>query len=74
MRFNQLPMIYNVDKIRLYRNNRLIAEKWVGGHSILWYFQEDEYTKMYLTYLIDNMSIVIEGALSEIIVLEIILK
>lgn len=50
MKFKNLPKITNVDRIRVYHNCKLVAEKWISGdcHSILWYFQEEPQLKAFL--------------------------
>ena len=73
-KLNQVPLIYNIDKIRVYKGNALVAELWIGQHSSQWYFENDERTKPLLENYINEMSICIEGCLSEIVVLEIFLK
>ena len=73
-KLNQVPFIYNLDKIRLYKDNRLVAEFWIGQYSPQWYFENDERIKPLLENYIEELSILIEGGLSEITVLEIFLK
>ena len=73
-KLNQVPLIYNLDKIRVYKGNAPVAEFWVGQYSPQWYFENDERTKSLLENYINEMSICIEGCLSEITVLEIYLK
>ena len=73
-KLNQVPLIYNLDKVRLYKDYLLIAEFWVGQYSPQWYFENDERTKPLLENYIEAMSICIEGCLSDIAVLEIYLK
>ena len=74
MKLKNLPMIYNVDKLRIYHKNRMVAEIYAGSHSLVWYLQEDERTKNLLTRTVDEMTIVCEGALGLMVVLEIFLK
>ena len=73
-KLNQIPLIYNLDKIRLYKGNTFVAEFWVGQYSPQWYFENDERTKPLLENYIEAMSICIEGCLSDVAVLEIYLK
>ena len=68
-----LPPITGIDKIKVYHNNKLLAEQWAGGASLTWYFKECETLKPYNEQTIQEMSICIEGCLSEIVVCEIIL-
>lgn len=74
MKLKDLPMIYNLDKIRLWDSNKLIAEINVGSHAPTFYLQEDERTKNLLTRKIEEMAIVCEGCLGLVVALEIYLK
>lgn len=71
MKLKDLPMIYNLDKMRLWDGNKLIAEIYVGAHAPTFYLQEDERTKNLLTRKIDAMAILHEDCFG---VLEIYLK
>lgn len=71
MKLKDLPMIYNLDKMRLWDGNKLIAEIYVGVHAPTFYLQEDERTKNLLTRKIDAMAILHEDCFG---VLEIYLK
>ena len=73
-KLNQLPHIYNIDKLRIYDVNKFIAEINVGGHHLLWYLENDERTKGLLERKIDEMTIACEGCLGTTIILEIFLK
>lgn len=68
-----LPPITGIDKIKVYQNGELLAEQWVGEASLTWYFKECETLKPYNEQTIQEISISIEGCLSEIVVCEIIL-
>ena len=68
-----LQTIPGIDKVKVYHNNKLLAEQWVGGASLTWYFKECETLKPYNEQTIQEISISIEGCLSEIVVCEIIL-
>ena len=68
-----LPPITGIDKIKVYHNGKLLAEQWAGGASLTWYFKECETLKPFADKTIQEMSICIEGCLSEIVVCEIIL-
>ena len=71
VKLRDLPLIYNVDKLRLYKDNRLIGETWVG--SSLRMYIEEKFPHC-LDYIIDSMSICSEGALFQCQVLEIYFK
>lgn len=71
MTIKQLPMIYNVDKIRVYVKNGLVAELWVGQMGISWYYENDDRLKPFLDRKVEELSISIDGCLSETVVLEI---
>ena len=70
----QLPLIYNVDKLRIYDNHLLKVEQWLGAQSIGWYARECEPIKEYANRKIEDMAISVEGCLSEVIVIEIFFK
>lgn len=74
MKLKDLPMIYNLDKMRLWDGNNLIAEFYVGAHAPTFYLQEDERTKNLLNRKIAEMSILCEGCLGLEVALEIYLK
>jgi hypothetical protein len=74
MKLKDLPMIYNLDKMRIWDGNKLLAELNVGSHAPTFYLQEDERTRDLLIRKIDEMSIVCEGVLGLVVVLEIYLK
>ena len=74
MKLGSIPHIYNIDKIKVYRYNKLLQEVWVGHHALGWHIKEDEVLREYTGNVVEEMSIIIEGCLSEIIVLEIFLK
>lgn len=74
MRLSQLPLIYNIDQVRIYQNNKKICEQWIGAHPLYWYLIEDTNFNHLLDCKIESMGIVIEGCLSKIVVCEIYLK
>ncbi len=75
MTLAQLPLIYNLDKFRIYANHTLKAEQWLGAQSIGWYIKECEHLKKFANCKIKDMAISIEEYLStNIAVLEIYLK
>lgn len=74
MKIKNLPKITNVDRIRVYRNNELIAEQWIGGCSLLWYFQEVPQLKAFLECEIEEMEMNISGCMDDCITCEITLK
>lgn len=71
MKLKDLPMIYNLDKMRLWDGNKLIAEIYVGSHAPTFYLQEDERTRHLLNRKIDAMAVLCKDYLG---VLEIYLK
>ena len=73
-KLNQLPHIYNIDKIRIWADNKLFAEMNVGAHHLVWYLENDERTKGLLERKIEEMTIALEGCLGTVVVLEIFLK
>ena len=48
MKVKNIPLIYNVDKIRLYVDNLFVADTWCGGHGLVWYIENHEKMKEYL--------------------------
>jgi hypothetical protein len=73
MKLNQIPLIYNIDKVYIYDNGEKVAEQWIGGHGLRWYFQEVETLKPYADRKADSMAINLEGDLIKTVVLEIYL-
>lgn len=73
-KLNQLPHIYNIDKMRIYDTCGLAAEINVGGHHLLWYLENDIRAYLLLERTIDEMTICLEGCLGTVVVLEIFLK
>lgn len=71
IKLRDLPLIYNVDKIRLYKDYHLIGETWIG--SSLKLYIEEKFPHC-LDYTIVSMSVCIEGSLNDVQVLEIDLK
>ena len=75
MKIKNLPNITNIDSIRVYRNRKLVAEKWIGGcYSILWYFQEEPQFKVFLECEIEQMIMDIVADRDEYIACNIYLK
>lgn len=74
MKLKDLPMIYNLDEMRLWDGNNLIAEIYVGSHAPTFYLQEDERTKNLLNRKIAEMSITYEYHPELLVILEIFLK
>lgn len=73
-KLSQLPHIYNIDKLRIWADNKLVAEMYVGSHHLVWYLAHDERTKDLLERKIDEMTIALEGCLGTVVTLEIFLK
>ena len=71
VKLKDLPIIYNVDKLRLYKDNRLIGETWVG--SSLKLYIEEKFPHC-LDCVIDSIGICTEGVISPHQVLEIYFK
>ena len=74
MKIKNLPKIINVDIIRVYRNNELIAEQWIGGCSLLWYFQEVPQLKAFLECEVEELDFRITGCCDNCITCEITLQ
>lgn len=75
MLIKQLPMIYNLDQVRIYKNKGgLLADFGIGQQDITWYLKNNENYAPLLDAKIHDMAIQIEGCLSETIVLEIVIK
>ena len=74
MTIKSIPNIIGVDKVRVYQNNKLLAEQWIGGAGLSWYFEEVETLKPFAVQMIDRIEMCIEGCLSEVLVCEIFLK
>ena len=69
-----IPCIVGIDKIRVYQDNKVRAEQWIGGASLSWYFEEVETLKPFANSMVDHLDMCIEGCLSEVLVCEIYLK
>ena len=69
-----IPCIVGVDKIRVYRDNKMCAELWIGGARLSWYFATVETLKPFANSVVDYLEMCIEGCLSEVLVCEIYLK
>lgn len=74
MTVKNLPNIVGIDKVRVYQDNRVLAEQWVGGARLSWYFEEVETLKPFAEQMVDYLEMCIEGCLSEVLVCEIFLK
>ena len=66
MTIKSIPLIYNVDKIRIYDDNLLKCERWYHDRHLI--------PDKFQTRKIESLSISVEGCLSEVVVLEIFLK
>lgn len=71
IKLRDLPLIYNIDKVRLYKDNCLIGETWVG--SSLRLYLEEKFPHC-LDYVVGSMGICTEGVISPHHVLEIYFK
>lgn len=69
-----IPCIVGLDKIRVYQENKVCAEQWIGGARLSWYFEEVETLKPFANSEVDYLEMCIEGCLSEVLVCEIYLK
>ena len=57
MKLGTLIPIYNVDKLRIYKNGKKIADLYIGGQTLNWYLKEDERTKHLLHYKVKSMNV-----------------
>lgn len=74
MVIKNIPNITGIDKIRIYRGNKICAEQWIGGARLSWYFEEVEALKPFAECEIDYLDMCVEGCLDEVLVCEIYLK
>ena len=74
MTVKNLPNIVGIDKVRVYQDNALLVEQWIGGARLSWYFEEVEILKQFAEQMVDYLEICVEGCLSEVLVCEIWLK
>ena len=74
MTVKSIPKIIGIDKVKIYQDNKLCVEQWVGGAGLSWYFEEVETLKPFAEQIVDCMEMCIEGCLSEVLVCEIYLK
>ena len=71
LQVKDIPQIYNLDKVRIYKGNAFVGESWVGS-SLQMYLQEK--FPDHLGDIINELSICVEGCLSDVIVLEIFVE
>lgn len=74
MKIKDLPKITNADRIRVHRNDEVVAEQWIGGCSLLWCFQEVPQLKAFLECEVEELEFNISGCMDDCITCEIILK
>ena len=74
MKIKNLPKITNIDKVKVYRNDELVAEQWIGGCSLLWYFQEEPQLKAFLECEVEELELHITDCFDDCITCEIYLK
>ena len=74
MTVKNLPNIIGIDKVRIYQNNKVLAEQWIGGARLSWYFEEVETLRPFAEQMVDYLEMCIEGCISEVLVCEIFLK
>lgn len=70
MKVKELPLIYNIDKVRVYKDNKKIADFKVESGWHLTIQIERNLPRGGGDYKITSMSIVVEGVLAEVVVLE----
>lgn len=71
LQVKDIPQIYNLDKVRIYKDNALVGECWIGS-SLQMYLQEK--FPDHLAEVVNELSICVEGCLSDVVVLEIYVK
>lgn len=74
MVIKNIPSIVGIDKVRIYQGNKALAEQWIGGAKLTWYFEEVEQLKPFANSEVDRLEMCIEGCLAEVLVCEIYLK
>ena len=74
MTIMEMPRICGADKLRLYDDNKTVAEIWINGASVASFVEENLVLKQYANKEINYIEICIEGCLSEILVMEICFK
>ena len=75
MTIKQLPLIYNLDEVRIYKDHGgLLATIYIGQERLSWYLENNENYAPLLDAKIKDMAVQIEGCLSETAVLEIVIK
>ena len=74
MTIKNLPNIIGIDKVRIYQDNKVLAEQWIGGARLSWYFEEVETLRPFAEQMVDYLEMCIEGCFSEVLVCEIWLK
>lgn len=74
MTIMEMPKICGTDKLRLYDDNKIVAETWINGASIAPFVEENLVLKQYVNREINYIEICIEGCSSETLVMEIFLN
>jgi hypothetical protein len=74
MKIKNLPRICGTEKVRIYQGNKVVAETWINGASLVHFIEENLYLREYADKEVDYIEICIEGCLSEFLVMEIFLK
>lgn len=71
MTIMEIPRIRGIDKLRLYDDNRTVAEVWIDDASVASFVEEYPMLKQYANREIDDIEICAEGCLNENLVMEI---
>ena len=74
MTIKNLPNIIGIDKVRIYQDNKVLAEQWIDGARLSWYFEEVETLRLFAEQMVDYLEICSDGYLSEVLVCEIWMK
>lgn len=71
MKIKELPLVYNVDKIRAYKDNKKIADFVVESGLHITTQIERKLPRGGAEWKVASMGVVVEGVLAEVVVLEI---
>ena len=71
MKIKELPLVYNVDKVRVYKGNKKVADFLVESGLHITTQIECKLPKGGGEWKVASMGILVEGVLAEVVVLEI---
>lgn len=74
MKLNQIPLMYNVDKVRVYKSGRKVVDTWVSSHKGIEACIRENAPDGLMNCTIESMAVVVEDNLGMRVILEIYIK